>query len=99
MCVAVGLLASGCSAKRVAECDDFLGTIEKLSTCDQLPAPARTQIQGSAKTMRDALKMLEDAGGVGSAPADLVTSMRDTCRTQNRSIREQYAKLSPDCLK
>lgn len=88
----------GCSKKRIAECDEFVATVEKIARCEQLPASSRPQVEASAKAIKDALEMVDQAGGLGSAPADLVKTLRDTCRTQDRAIIEQYSKLMPDCL-
>lgn len=90
---------AGCSKKRVAECDAFVETIEKLSKCDKIPADQRTQVAESAKQIKDALKMIDDAGGVGDAPEDLVRQMRDTCKTQNTTVIEQFQKVAPECVK
>ena len=101
LCVVAGglLVAGGCSKKRVAECDEFVATIEKIAKCDKLPADQRKQVGDSAKTIKDALQMIDDAGGVGDAPPDLVQQMRDTCKTQNKTIVEQFQKLTPECMK
>jgi hypothetical protein len=91
--------AAGCSKKRVAECDAFVETIEKISKCDKLPADQRTAVSESGKQIKDALKMIDDAGGVGDAPEDLVKQLRDTCKTQNTTVIEQFQKVAPDCVK
>ena len=90
---------AGCSKKRVAECDAFVETIEKLSKCDKIPANERTPVAESAKQIKDALKMIDDAGGVGDAPEDLVRQMRETCKTQNTTVIEQFQKVAPECVK
>ncbi len=43
--------------------------------------------------------MIDDAGGIGDAPPELVQQMRDTCKTQNKTIVEQFQKLTPECMK
>jgi hypothetical protein len=91
--------AAGCSKKRVAECDAFVATIEKISKCDKLPAEQRTAVAESGKQIKDALKMIDDAGGVGDAPEDLVKTLRDTCKTQNTTVIEQFQKVAPECVK
>ena len=90
---------AGCSKKRVAECDAFVETVEKISKCDKIPAEQRTQLAESAKSIKEALKMIDDAGGVGDAPADVVKQMRETCGTQNRTVIEQFQKVAPECVK
>ena len=92
-------LAAGCSKERVAECDAFVETIEKISKCDKLPAEQRNQVAESGKQIKDALKMIDDAGGVGDAPEDLVRQLRDTCKTQNTTVIEQFQKVAPECVK
>jgi hypothetical protein len=99
VCVVVGGLVTGCTKKRVAECDEFVATIDKIAKCDKLPAESRKAIQESGQTIKDALKLIDDAGGVGDAPQDLVQQMRDTCKTQNQTVVDQYMKLMPECMK
>ena len=99
VCVVAGGLVTGCTKKRVAECDELVATIDKIAKCDKLPAESRKAIEESAKTIKDALKLIDDSGGVGDAPADLVQQMRDTCKTQNKSVVDQHMKLMPECMK
>lgn len=96
--VLVGL-GTGCSKKRIAECDDFAATVDKIAKCDKLPAESRKEIENASKTMKDALQMIDDAGGVGDAPQDLVKQLRDTCKTQQKTIVDEFSKLAPDCVK
>jgi len=98
-CVVVGGLVTGCTKKRVAECDEFVATIDKISKCEKLPAESRKSVADSGQTIKDALKMIDDAGGVGDAPKDLVDQLRDTCKTQNKAVVDQYTKLMPECMK
>ena len=37
--------------------------------------------------------------GVGDAPKDLVDQLRDTCKTQNKTVVDEYKKLMPECMK
>ncbi len=99
VCIVVGGLVTGCSKKRIAECDELLTTTEKISKCEKLPAETRKSVAEAGKTMKDALKMLDDAGGVGDAPKDLVDQLRDTCKTQHKTIVDEYSKLMPECVK
>lgn len=99
VCVVVGGLVTGCTKKRVAECDEFVATIDKISKCEKLPAESRKQVAESGQTIKDALKMIDDAGGVGDAPKDLVDQLRDTCKTQNKTVVDEYMKLMPECMK
>lgn len=99
VCVVVGGLGTGCSTKRVAECDEFVATIDKIAKCDKLPAESRKEIVSSGQMIKDALKTIDDAGGIGNAPDDLVKQIRDTCKTQNTTIVDEYKKLMPECLK
>lgn len=92
---ALTLFLPGCAKKRIPDCDALAKTIEKIAACPKVPDGQRQTILDSAKTIRDSLQMLEDAGGVAKAPEDLVSSMRDTCKTQNASLSQMYA----DCLK
>lgn len=85
----------GCAKKRIPECDAFVKTIETVGACSTIPDAQRSSILESAKTIRDSLQMIDEAGGVADAPADLVGSMRDACKTQDASIKQMYA----DCLK
>lgn len=89
----IGLV--GCGSKRIPECDAFVKTIEKIAACPKVPDTQRDTILKSAKTIRDSLEMLDQAGGVKDAPADLVSSLRDACKTQDASLTTAYA----DCLK
>lgn len=89
------VVTAGCSTKRIPECDAFVKTIEKIAACPKVPDAQRATILESAKTIRDSLNMIDQAGGVGDAPADLVASMRDACRTQDASLQKAYA----DCTK
>ena len=93
------VLGSGCSSKRVPECDEFVQTIEKISKCEKLPEEQRKPLAESAKQIKDALQMIDDAGGVDKAPDHLVRQMKDTCKTQNRMVVEQFQKLAPECMK
>lgn len=100
MCVVVGVMASaGCSKKRIPECDAFAATVDKIANCSKLPEGDRAEVQRSAKQIKDALQMIDDAGGIGDAPADLVNTLRDSCKTQDKAIVEAYSKLMPECLK
>ena len=99
VCVVVGGLVTGCSKQRVAECDEFVTTIDKIAKCEKLPAESRKQVAESGKTIKDALKLIDDAGGVGDAPKDLVDQLRDTCKTQNKTVVDEYMKLMPECMK
>jgi hypothetical protein len=98
-CGMAALLVSGCSKKRVTECDDFVKTAEKLAKCEKLPEGARTSVAASAKQIKDMLQMVDDAGGFDSAPAETVDQMRSACRSQNTRIVEEMTKTFPDCLK
>lgn len=97
--VIVSGLVTGCKKERVAECDEFVATIDKVAKCEKLPAETRKQISESGKTIKDALKQIDDAGGIGNAPKDLVDQMRDTCKTQNKTVVDEYTKLMPECMK
>ncbi len=94
VCAAV-LGLGGCAKKRIPDCDAFVKTIEKIGTCSKVADDQRKTILDSAKTIRDSLQMIDEAGGVSDAPADLVNSMRDACKTQDASLKQLYA----DCLK
>jgi len=94
--LAVSLL-SGCKKNKVPECEVFLATIEKIGKCDKVPEASRKEIVDSAKTIRDSLKMIEDAGG--DVPDDLMSSMKDACKSQETTVREMYEKVAPECLK
>ena len=98
-CGVAAVLASGCSKKRVAECDEFVKTAEKLGKCDKLPEGSRSTIGAAAKQIKDMLQMVDDAGGFDSAPAETVDQMRSTCKSQNTRIVEEMQKTFPDCLK
>jgi hypothetical protein len=97
--VVAGVMSVGCTKKRVAECDDFVATIDKIASCSKLDEKARGEIAKSSKQIKDALKMIDDAGGVGNAPADHVQPLRDTCKTQQKTVVDEYMKLAPDCFK
>jgi hypothetical protein len=92
-------LGVGCSSKRIKECDALVATAEKLEKCDKLDAKSRAEIAGATKTIRGALKMLDDVGGADQAPADQVDQLRKTCQQQNDSIVSLYEKVAPECLK
>jgi len=98
-CGVAAVLASGCSKKRVAECDEFVKTAEKLSKCDKLPESARSSVGTAAKQIKDMLQMVDDAGGFDAAPKETVDEMRSTCKSQNTRIVEEMQKTFPDCLK
>jgi uroporphyrinogen-III decarboxylase len=92
--VALTFAATGCAKKRIPECDAFVKTIEKIAACPKVADDQRKTILESAATIRQALQDVDAAGGVADAPADLVSSMRDACRTQDQSLQQMYA----DCL-
>ena len=96
--VAVGAFA-GCSKKRVAECDDFVKTAEKLANCDKLPKEQRDMVAKQAGVMKDTLKQVDELGGWDQAPKDLVDEMRNACKTQNDKIVEEMSKAFPECVK
>ena len=98
-CGVAALLASGCTKKRVAECDEFVKTAEKLGKCEKLPEGARTSVTAAAKQIKDMLQLVDDAGGFDSAPAETVDQMRQACKSQNTVIVEELQKTFPDCLK
>jgi hypothetical protein len=98
-CSVVAALATGCSKKRVAECDDFVKTAEKLAKCDKLPEGSRSSVASAAKQIKDMLQMVDDAGGFDQAPKETVEEMRQTCKSQNTRIVEEMQKTFPDCLK
>ena len=92
LCLGLG----GCAKKRIPECDAFVKTIEKLASCPKVPDAQRITNLDSAKTIRDAhQKLIDEAGGIAEAPADLVSSMREACKTQDASLQQMYA----DCLR
>ncbi|MFN0247730.1 MAG: hypothetical protein ACKV2T_12660 [Kofleriaceae bacterium] len=92
--VALTFVATGCAKKRIPECDTLVKTIEKIAACPNVADDQRKTIVESANTIRESLQLIDDAGGVADAPADLVSSMRDACRTQDQSLQQKYA----DCL-
>lgn len=96
---ALALTAGACSKERVKECDAFVATIEKIEKCDKLDASARDRIKGSAQMIKNALKMLDDAGGAGNAPEAQLDQLRQTCKSQHDTVVELYGKVAPDCLK
>jgi len=89
------LSLGACAKKRIPECDALAAKIEKISACPTIPTDQRASIIESAKTIRDSMQMIDDAGGVAKAPPDLVNSMHDTCKTQGAALDKMYA----DCLK
>ena len=93
------LLAPGCGNKRLAECDAFQKTVDKLAACKSLPEEARTSVQSTSKQLKQLFDGLDSAGGVDSAPDDVKKQLRDTCKSQNDAIVEVYSKVAPDCLK
>jgi len=97
--VMVGGLVTGCSKKRIVECDEFVATAEKLAKCEKLPAESRSQISAGTKSIKDALKLLDDAGGADQAPADALNQMRDMCKSQNKAIVDEFSKIAPECMK
>ena len=94
MCVVAGGLVTGCTKKRVAECDELLATIDKIVKCDKLPPESRKSLAESGKTIKGVLEGIDD-----DARADVVQQIRDTCKTQNKSVVDQYLKLMPECMK
>ncbi len=92
------LLGSGCSKKRVAECDDFVKTAEKLGTCAKLPEAPRTTVAAAAKQIKDMLQIVDDAGGFDSAPPETVDQMRQACKSENTRIVSEMQKTFPECL-
>jgi hypothetical protein len=94
-CAAVALSLGGCAKKRIPECDSLAKSIETIAACPKVPDDQRSTIRDSANAIRESLKVIDEAGGVADAPADLVSSMRDACKTQDASLKEMYA----DCLK
>jgi hypothetical protein len=95
--LALGLVLGlgGCAKKRIPECDVLAKKFETIAACSKLPDDQRKTVLDSAKTIRDSLQMLEELGGAADAPADLVNSIRDTCKTQGAAVTQMYA----DCLK
>ena len=87
----------GCKKNKVTECDEFVKTVEKIAKCDKVDASARTQMESSAKQIKDALKIIEDAGN--DAPADMLETLRGTCKSQEKTVIDEYTKVAPDCLK
>ena len=88
-----------CKKERVAECDAFLATAEKLASCEKLPADQRKQMEAPAAQMRQALKAIDDAGGIGSAPKDMVETLRSTCKSQDDSVKKMFESIAPECVK
>ncbi len=93
------LSSAACSKKRVAECDDFVATAEKLAKCDKLPEAQREAVSSGAKQIKDMLKMVDDAGGFDNAPKETVDELRSTCKGQNDRVVEEMKKTFPECLK
>ena len=98
-CGLAAAVGAGCSKKRVAECDEFVTTAEKLAKCDKLPESARSSVATAAKQIKDMLQMVDDAGGFDSAPKETVDEMRQACKAQNTRVVEEMQKTFPDCLK
>ncbi len=90
--------SAACSKKRIAECDDFVATSEKLSKCDKLPAEQRETVAAGAKQIKDMLKMADDAGGFDDAPKEVVDELRSTCKSMNNRVVAEMQKTFPDCL-
>ena len=87
----------GCGSKnKVKECDELVALAEKFQTCDKIPASTRDMVARGFESIRNALKMLEDAGDV---PKDQLDMLAKTCKSQVARIRESYDKVAPECLK
>jgi hypothetical protein len=86
------LLGAGCS-KRIAECEAYVATFDKLVQCEALPESGRERLRELAAEMRAELKRAENASD------DARDSLADSCRRFNETIVEQYRKTLPDCLK
>ena len=97
-CVVVGGLFTGCAKKRIAECDELVATALKVAKCEKLSAESRKPAEDAAKVIQDSLKTLDDAGGVGKAPKDLVDQMRHLCKTENTTFVDEHMKLAPECM-
>ena len=98
-CGVAAVLATGCSKKRVVECDEFVKTAEKLGACAKLPEGSRASVAAAAKQIKDMLQLVDDAGGFDSAPAETVDQMRQACKSQNTAIVDEMQKSFPECLK
>ncbi len=93
----VVLLAAGCSKTKIPECEELVKTAEKLEKCEKIPAENKKEISQGVKQIKSALKMLEDVGD--QAEKSQLDTLANTCRDQNKSIRDIYEKVAPECLK
>ena len=85
------LLGLGCSKKRIAACDDFLATYEKVAACSAIPEASRSTLDKVAKGMREQLDKID----ADEAPRSLVDTLSDGCKRHKQTIIDLAAKL--DC--
>jgi len=88
---------ASCGKERISECDALLATIETIAACEKLPAEAREAVKAKAKVIRAALDQIEERSD--RAPQSQVDAITANCRDHLKTIREQYAKVAPECLK
>lgn len=97
--VAALALATGCSKKRIEECDAFVKTSEKLAACPKLPEAQRATIGEAAKQIKQVLEAADEVGGFEDAPKDVVDEMRSTCKSQTDRLVAEMTQAFPECLK
>jgi hypothetical protein len=95
----VAVALAGCGSKRLAECEAFQATVDKLAKCKALPEETRAEVKKSSTTLKEMFDAIDSAGGIDSAPDDLKAELRSSCKSQNQAIIEMYSKVAPDCLK
>jgi hypothetical protein len=94
------LLLGACkSHERIAECDHFLETAEKIANCSKLPPEGREMMKGATEAMRRALKQVDDAGGARAGGQEVLDMLSKSCKDQESKLVDLYKSDLGDCLK
>jgi hypothetical protein len=88
-------LGAACSKKRIAECDSYIATMEKIARCKALPEGSGKTLLDTAKGMRQRL----DDVDLEKARDEDVEWLRDICLRSKKTVVETYTEHLPECLK
>ena len=91
-------LAIGCRDTKLAECDAYVATIERLATCPELPAEARGTLATSALTIKRALTAARSADDGTAGVGQPIGQMRSTCRVGTERLRAAFGLRVPACV-
>lgn len=90
------VLCAACSKTKIKECEEFVRLAEKIEKCEKLPASSRQSMTSAIKTMKGALKQIEDVGD--QATKEQLDMLAGSCKRQHDNLVRLYEKSAPECI-